>query len=35
MSLKELDFNNAGIWPREYKIGACILLRNALIQNII
>ncbi len=26
MSLKELDFNNAGIWPREYKIGACVLL---------
>lgn len=26
MSLKELDFNNAGVWPREYKIGACILL---------
>lgn len=26
MSLRELDFNNAGIWPREYKIGACVLL---------
>lgn len=26
MSLKELDFNNAGSWPREYKIGFCVLL---------
>jgi type IV pilus assembly protein PilO len=26
MSLKELDFNNAGAWPREYKIGFCVLL---------
>ena len=25
MSLKELDFQNAGSWPREYKIGFCVL----------
>lgn len=26
MSLKELDFNNTGSWPREYKIVFCVLL---------
>lgn len=26
MSLKELDFNNIGAWPREYKIGFCVLV---------
>ncbi len=26
MSLRELDFNNTGAWPREYKIGFCILV---------
>ena len=26
MSLRELDINNAGAWPREYKIGFCVLL---------
>jgi len=26
MSLRELDINNTGSWPREYKIGACILV---------
>ncbi len=26
MSLKELDFNNTGSWPREYKIAFCVLL---------
>jgi len=26
MSLKELDFNNIGSWPREYKIGFCVLV---------
>lgn len=26
MSLRELDFNNTGSWPREYRIGACIVL---------
>jgi len=26
MSLRELDFNNMGSWPREYKIGFCVLL---------
>ena len=26
MSLRELDINNAGAWPMEYKIGACVLV---------
>lgn len=26
MSLRELDFNNPGLWPKEYKIGACVLV---------
>lgn len=26
MSLKELDFNNTGAWPREFKLGFCVLL---------
>ena len=26
MSLKELDFNNIGSWPREYRIGFCIIV---------
>ena len=26
MSLKELDFNNTGAWPREFKIGFCVLI---------
>ncbi|MGN6512065.1 MAG: type 4a pilus biogenesis protein PilO [Lysobacteraceae bacterium] len=26
MSLKDLDFNNTGAWPREFKIGFCVLL---------
>ncbi|HRN61441.1 MAG TPA: type 4a pilus biogenesis protein PilO, partial [Luteimonas sp.] len=26
VSLRELDINNAGAWPNEYKIGACVLL---------
>jgi type IV pilus assembly protein PilO len=26
MSLKELDFNNAGSWPRQWQIGFCIAL---------
>jgi type IV pilus assembly protein PilO len=26
MSLKELDFNNAGSWPRQWQIGFCVLL---------
>lgn len=26
MSLKELDFNNTGAWPREYKIAFCVLV---------
>ncbi|MBC7990874.1 MAG: type 4a pilus biogenesis protein PilO [Luteimonas sp.] len=26
MKLKELDFNNTGAWPREFKIGFCVLL---------
>lgn len=26
MSLKELDFNNIGSWPREYRIGFCVIV---------
>jgi len=26
MSLKELDFNNIGSWPREYKLGFCVMI---------
>ena len=26
MSLKELDFNNIGSWPREYRIGFCVII---------
>ena len=26
MSLKELDFNNIGSWPREYKLGFCVII---------
>ena len=26
MSLKELDFNDMGAWPREFKIGFCVLI---------
>ena len=26
MSLKELNFNNTGSWPREFKIGFCVLV---------
>jgi len=26
MALKDLSFNNTGSWPREYKIGFCVLL---------
>lgn len=26
VSLRELDFNNMGSWPREYKIGFCVLV---------
>ncbi|MCD9033339.1 type 4a pilus biogenesis protein PilO [Luteimonas sp. Y-2-2-4F] len=26
ISLRELDFNNTGSWPREYKIGFCVLV---------
>lgn len=26
VSLRELDFNNTGSWPQEYKIGACVLV---------
>ncbi len=31
MSLKELDFNNTGSWPREYKIGFCVLVALLII----
>ncbi|HVI25575.1 MAG TPA: type 4a pilus biogenesis protein PilO [Xanthomonadaceae bacterium] len=26
MSVKDLDFNNIGMWPREFKIGFCVLV---------
>lgn len=26
MSLKELNFNNTGSWPQEYKIGFCVIV---------
>ena len=26
MSLKDLDFHNTGAWPREFKIGFCVLV---------
>ena len=26
MSIRDLDFNNTGAWPREFKIGFCALL---------
>lgn len=26
MSLKDLDFNNTGAWPREFKLGFCVLV---------
>lgn len=26
MSLKELDFNNIGAWPRQFQVGFCVLL---------
>ena len=26
VSLRELDFNNTGSWPKEYKIGFCVLI---------
>ncbi len=26
MSLKELDFNNIGSWPREFQVGFCVVL---------
>ena len=31
MSLKELNFNNTGTWPREFKIGFCVLLGLVII----
>jgi len=26
MSIRDLDFNNTGAWPREFKIGFCVLV---------
>lgn len=26
MALKDLSFNNTGVWPREYKLGFCVLI---------
>lgn len=31
MSLKELDFNNMGAWPREAKIGFCVIIAAIII----
>lgn len=31
MSLKELDFNNTGAWPREAKIGFCVIIATVII----
>ena len=31
MSLKELDFNNTGAWPREFKLGFCVLVALLII----
>ena len=31
MSLKDLDFQNTGAWPKEYKIGFCALLALVII----
>ncbi len=33
MSLKDLDFNNVGSWPQQYKIGFCVLI-GALIVGL-
>lgn len=30
MSLKELNFHNTSVWPREFKLGACVLLSLAI-----
>ena len=31
ISLKELDFNNIGAWPREAKIGFCVIIASVII----
>jgi type IV pilus assembly protein PilO len=31
MSIRDLDFNNTGAWPREFKIGFCVLLALLII----
>jgi type IV pilus assembly protein PilO len=31
MSLRDLDFQNTGAWPKEYKIGFCVLLAIVII----
>jgi type IV pilus assembly protein PilO len=31
MSIRDLDFNNTGAWPREYKIGFCVLLALVIV----
>jgi type IV pilus assembly protein PilO len=31
MSIRDLDFNNTGAWPREFKIGFCVLLALVII----
>ena len=32
MSIRDLDFNNTGAWPREFKIGFCALLALFIIR---
>ncbi|MFT3897921.1 MAG: type 4a pilus biogenesis protein PilO [Thermomonas sp.] len=31
MSIRDLDFNNTGAWPREFKIGFCVLVALLII----
>ena len=31
MSIRDLDFNNTGAWPREFKIGFCVLIAAFII----
>jgi type IV pilus assembly protein PilO len=31
MSIRDLDFNNTGAWPREFKVGFCVLLALVII----
>jgi type IV pilus assembly protein PilO len=31
MSIRDLDFNNTGAWPREFKVGFCVLLALVIV----